>query len=80
MKFFSSNLDFEIFIAIMIMVENRFWINRTLIEKTVHSNLRIHFRLFAMRPTKPEMVLIFRIVPPLSERGHLSFEQPMPSG
>jgi hypothetical protein len=32
MKIFSSNLDFTIFIAIMIAIENRFRIDHTLIE------------------------------------------------
>ena len=33
MEIFSSNLDLEKFIAIMIAIENRFRINQTLIEK-----------------------------------------------
>jgi hypothetical protein len=34
MKFFSSDFDFENFIAITIPIENRFRINRTLIERS----------------------------------------------
>ena len=49
MKFFSSNFDFENFIGIEIVIENRFRINRSLIEKALCGKHLFSRRSWSMR-------------------------------